>query len=149
MLLAAVALLGALHLPQRWFQSRSEALLGAFQARAEERGGQAPAPEDAVADLGILASACGWNCGSLAYGLVLLVPAFAGAALVGAGLAGVSVRGALAGGDAGAAGAREKLRDRASPKVVPPQAERSRGSVSRVPARGSQGRGGAISCPRV
>ena len=84
MLLAAVALLGALHLPQRWFQSRSEALLAAIQARAEERGGQAPAPEDAVADLGILASACGWNCGSLAYGLVLLVPAFAGAALVGA-----------------------------------------------------------------
>jgi hypothetical protein len=84
LLLAAVALLGALHLPQRWFQSQSEALLGAFQARAEERGGQAPAPEDAVADLGILASACGWNCGSLAYGLVVLVPAFAGAALAGA-----------------------------------------------------------------
>ncbi len=83
-LLAAVALLGALHLPQRWFQARSEALLEAVQSRAEERGERAPAPEDAVADLGILASACGWSCGSLAYGLLLVVPAFAGAALAGA-----------------------------------------------------------------
>lgn len=83
-LLGAVALLGALHLPQRWFQARSEALLAVVESRAQERGGQAPAPEDAVADLGILASACGWNCGSLAYGLLLVVPAFAGAALAGA-----------------------------------------------------------------
>lgn len=83
-LLAAVVLLGALHLPQRWFQARSEALLEAVQLRAEGRGGQAPAPEDAVADLGILASACGWNCGGLAYGLLFMVPAFAGAALAGA-----------------------------------------------------------------
>jgi len=83
-LLAAVALLGVLHLPQRWFQARSEALLEAVQSRAEERGGQAPVPEDAVAELGVLASACGWNCGSLAYGLLVMVPAFAGAALAGA-----------------------------------------------------------------
>ena len=80
----SVLVIAAANAPQQLAQWAASAGLERMQASAEARGSAAPTPEEAIADLVTAASSCGWLCGSLAFTLLVGVPAIAGAALAAA-----------------------------------------------------------------
>jgi len=84
LLAGSVLVIAAANAPQQLAQWVASAGLERMQASAEARGGAAPTPEEAVADLVTGASACGWLCGSFVFTLLVGVPAIAGAALAAA-----------------------------------------------------------------
>lgn len=79
-----VLVIVAANAPQQLAQWAAAAGLERLQASSDARGGAAPTPEQAIADLSAGAASCGWLCGSFLFTLLVGVPAIAGAALAAA-----------------------------------------------------------------
>lgn len=81
----AVLAVAVAQAPQFLVQARSEALLARSQEAMGGRDPSSMSPDEAVAQIGTLLGACGWNCLGLAYGLLVVLPAVAGACVAVAG----------------------------------------------------------------